>query len=122
MSNFKPKDHPSWVFIPETLWKKFSSEDRKLIIEYNKKIPPKSWSPSSGNTLTLPIVPRVPDGEKSIAISCHQGQEEGAYTSDNPPNEDTSGQDQQLLAMFKETVNAPVNHPSSDIDQVLSVK
>ena len=35
MSNFEPKDNPSRVFIPEILWKKFSSEDRKLIIEYN---------------------------------------------------------------------------------------
>ena len=85
MSNFKPKENPSWMFIPETLWKKFASEDRKLIIEYNKKIPPKTWSPSSGNTRTLPNAPRVPDGGKSRAISCHQGQEEGAYTSVNPP-------------------------------------
>ena len=104
-----------------TLWKKFSSEDRKLIIEYNKKIPPKTWSPSSGNTSVIPNAPRVPDGGKSRAISCYQGQEEGPYTSDNPPNEDTSGQDQHLLAIVHETINAPVNHPSSDIDQVLSV-
>ena len=41
MSNFKPKDNSSRVFIPEILWKKFSSDDRKLIIEYNKKIPPR---------------------------------------------------------------------------------
>ena len=34
--------------------KKFSSDDRKLINEYNKKIPRKTWSPSSGNTNTLP--------------------------------------------------------------------
>ena len=52
MSNFKPKDNPSRVFIRE----KFSAQDRKLIIEYNKKIPPKTWSPSSGNTRTLPNV------------------------------------------------------------------
>ena len=58
MSNFKPKENPSQVLIPETLWKKFSSEDRKLIIEYNKKIPPKTWSPSSGNTRTRPNSPR----------------------------------------------------------------
>ena len=57
--------------------KRFSSDDRKLIIEYNKKIPPKTLSPSSGNTKTLPNTPRVPDGEKSKSISCHQGQEEG---------------------------------------------
>ena len=29
MSNFKPKDHQSRVFIPEILWKKFSSDDKK---------------------------------------------------------------------------------------------
>ena len=121
MSNFKPKDNPSRVFIPEIIWKKFSLEDRKLIIEYNKKIPPKTWSPSSGNTRTLPNAPRVPDGGKSRSISCHQGQEKEAHASDNPPNEETSGQDQQLLAMVHETINAPVNHPSSDIDQVLSI-
>ena len=63
----------------------------------------------------------VPDGGKSKSISCHQGEEEGAHASDNPPNEETSRQDQQLLAMVHETINAPVNHPSSDIDQVLSV-
>ena len=62
MFNFKPKDNPSWMFIPETLWKKFSPEDRKLIVEYNKKIPPKTWSPSSGNTRTPPNTPNVPDG------------------------------------------------------------
>ena len=121
MSNFKPKDNPSQVFIPETLWKKFSSEDRKLIIEYNKKILLWTWSPSSGNTRTLPNAPRVPDGGKSRSISCHQRQEEGAYASDNPPDEDRSSQDQQLLAMVHETINAPVNYPSSDIDQVLSI-
>ena len=65
MSNFKPKDNPSRVFIPELLWKKFSSYDRKLIIEYTKKIPPKTWSPSSINTRTLPNTLRVPDGGKS---------------------------------------------------------
>ena len=32
MSNFKPKDNTSRVFIPDILWKKFSSEDRNLII------------------------------------------------------------------------------------------
>ena len=121
MSNFKPKDNPSRNFIPEILWKKFSCDDRKLIIEYNKKIPPKTWSPSSGNTRTLPNAPMVPDGGKSKSISCHQGEEEGAHASDNPPNEETSRQDQQLLAMVHETINAPVNHPSSDIDQALSV-
>ena len=121
MLNFKPKDNPSRVFISEILWKKFSSEDRKLIIEYNKKILPKTWSPSSGNTRTLPNTPRVPDGGKSRSISCHQGQEEGTHASDHPPNEETSCQDQQLLAMVHETINAPVNHLSSDIDQVLSI-
>ena len=65
MSLFKPKDNTSSVFITEMFWKKFSSDDRKLIIEYNKKIPPKTWSPSSGNTRTLHITPRVPDGVKS---------------------------------------------------------
>ena len=74
MSNFKPKDNPSRIFIPEILWKKFSFDDRKLIIEYNKKIPPKTWSPSSGNTRTLPNAPRVPDSGKSKSFSCHQGQ------------------------------------------------
>ena len=44
-----------------------------------------------------------------------------SHESDNPPKEETSGQDQQLLAMVHETINAPVNHPSSDIDQALSV-
>ena len=121
MSNFKPKDNPSRVFVLEILWKKFSSDDRKLIIENKKKIPPKTWSPSSGNTRILPNTPRVPDGGKSQSISCHQGQEEGAHESDNPPNEETSGQDQQLLTMVHETINAPINHPSPDIDQVLSV-
>ena len=67
------------------------------------------------------IYPRVPDGGKSRSISCHQGKEEGAHASDNPPNEETSCQDQQLFAMVHETINAPVNHPSSDIDQVLFV-
>ena len=43
MSNFKPKDNPSRIFNPESLLMKFSSEHRKLIIEYNKKIPPKTW-------------------------------------------------------------------------------
>ena len=38
MSNFKPKDNPSEVFIPETLWKKFSSEDRKLIIDSSQDL------------------------------------------------------------------------------------
>ena len=56
LSNFKPKDNPSRVFIPEILWKKFFSEDSMFIIEYNKKIPPKTWSPSSGNTRTLPVL------------------------------------------------------------------
>ena len=121
MSNFKPKDNPSRVFISEILWKIFSSEDRKLIIEYNKKIPPKTWSPSSGNTRTLPNAPSISDGGKSRSISCHQGEEEGAHASDNPLNEETSGQDQQLLAMVHETINSPVDHPSSDIDQVLSI-
>ena len=83
MSKLKPKDNPSRVFIPELLWKKFSSDDRKLIIEYNKKITPKTWSPSSGNTRTLPNTPSVPDGGKSRSISCHQGQEEGDHESDN---------------------------------------
>ena len=84
---------------------------------------PKTWSPSSGNTRTLllPNTPRVPDGGKPRSISCHQGQEEGPHVSDNPPHEETSGQDQQLLRMVHETMNAPVNHPSSDMDQVLSV-
>ena len=41
MSNFKPKDNTSTLFIPEILWKKFSSEDRKLIIEYNKRFLPR---------------------------------------------------------------------------------
>ena len=121
MSNFKPKDNPSRLFIPEIFWQKFSSDNRKLIIEYNKKIPPKTWSPSSGNTRSLPNTPRVPDGGKSCSISCHQGQEEGAHEPANPPNEETSGQDEQLLAMVHETINAPANHPSSDVDQVLSV-
>ena len=70
MSDFKPKDNSSRVVIPEILWKKFSSEDWKLIIEYNKKIPPMTWSPSSGNTRTLPNTPKVPDGgnqEASLA-------------------------------------------------------
>ena len=69
----------------------------------------------------LPNTPRVPDGGKSKSISCHQGQEEGVHEPDNPPNEEISGQDQQLLAMVHETIKAPLNHPSSDIDQVLSV-
>ena len=112
MSNFKPKDNPSRVFIPEIICNKFSSEERKLIIQYNKKIPPKTWSPSSGNTRTLPNAPRVPDCGKSRSISCHQGQEGRAHAPDIPPNEETSGQDQQLLAMAHETINAPVNHPS----------
>ena len=85
MSNFKPKDKSPRIFIPEILWKKFSSNDRKLIIEYNKKIPPKTWSPSSGNTRTLPNTPRIPDGGKSQSISWHQGQEEGAHESDHLP-------------------------------------
>ena len=71
MSNFKPKDNPSRVFVPEILWKKFSSDDRKLIIEYNKKIPPKTWSQSSGNTRTLSILPgfqMVENHEASLAI------------------------------------------------------
>ena len=104
MSNFKTKDNPCRVFIPEILWKKFSSDDRKLVIEYNKKIPPKTWSPSLGNTRTLPNTPRVPDGGKS--------QEERAHESDDPLNEETSGEDEPLLAMVHETINAPVNnHP-----------
>ena len=121
MSNFKPKDNTSRVFIPEILWKKFSSEDRKPIIEYNKKIPPKTWPPSSGSNKTLPNAPRATEGGKPGNISCHQGQESEAHTSDNPPNETTSDQDQQLLAMVHETIHAPVNHPSSDIDQVRSI-
>ena len=71
MSNFKPKDNPPRVFIPEILWKKFSSDDRKLIIEYNKKIPPKTLSPSSGNTKTYPTLPgfqMVDNHEASLAI------------------------------------------------------
>ena len=70
---------------------------------------------------TLPNTPRVQDGGISQSISCHQGQEEGVHESENPLNEETSNQDQQLLAMVHETINAPVNHPSSDLDQVLSV-
>ena len=84
-------------------------------------MPPKTWSPSSGNNKTLPNTPRVPAGGKSCSISFHQGQEEGAHEPANPPNEETSGQDRQLLAMVHETINAPVDQPSSDIDQVLSV-
>ena len=83
MSNFKPKDNPSRVFIPEILWKKFSSDDRKLIIEYNMKIR---------------HLQAIPEHGKSQSISCHQGQEEGSHEPDNPPNEETSDQDQQLLA------------------------
>ena len=70
---------------------------------------------------TLCITPRVPDLCKSKDISCHQGQEEGVNEPDNPPNEETSRQDQQLLAMVHETINASDNHPPSHIDQVLSV-
>ena len=55
-----------------TTKRKFFSDDRKFITEYNKKIPPKTWSPSSGNTKTLPNTPTVPDGGKSKGISCHQ--------------------------------------------------
>ena len=128
--NLTKEEFQQWKIDPEvgqtimnfnTPKKKFSSDDRKLIIEYNKKIPPKTWSPSSGNTKTLPNTPRVPDGGKSKSISCHQGQEEGVHEPNNLPIEETSGQDQQLLAMVHETINAPVNHPSPDIDQVLSV-
>ena len=103
------------------LWKKFTSEDSKLIIEYIKKIPPKTWSPSSGNTRVLPTAPKVPDGRRSRSISCHQGQEEEPRTSNNPPNEATPDQDQQLLTMVHETINVLTIHTSSDIDQVLSV-
>ena len=54
-------------------------------------------------------------------ISCHQGQEEGVHEPDIPPTKERSGQDQQVLAMVHETINAPVNHTSSDIDPILSV-
>ena len=54
-------------------------------------------------------------------ISCHQGQEEGVHEPDNPHTKERSGQDQQVLAMVHETINAPVNHTSSDIDPILSV-
>ena len=94
MFNFLHKDNPSRVFIPEILWKKFSSEEKKLIIEYNKTIPPKTWSQSSDITRTLLNTPRVTDGGKSRSISCCQGQEEEAHASNNPPNEETSGEDQ----------------------------
>ena len=73
------------------------------------------------NTKTLPNTSRVPDGGKPRHISCHQGQESEAHTSDHPTNETTSDLDQQLLAMVHETIHAPVNHPASDIDQVLSI-
>ena len=43
------------------------------------------------------------------------------HKNDNPPSEEISGQDQQLLVMVHQTINALVNHPSSYIDQVLSV-
>ena len=128
--NLTKEEFQQWKIHPEvcqtimnfnTPKKKFSSDHRKLIIEYNKKIPPKTWSTSSGNTRTLPNTPWVPDGGKSKSISCHQGQEEGVHEPDNLPTEETSGQDQQLLAMVHETINALVDHPSSDMDQVLSV-
>ena len=63
----------------------------------------------------------APDGEKPRNISCHQAQESEGQASDNPPNETTSALDQQLLAMVHETIHAAINHPSSDIDQVLSI-
>ena len=117
--NLTKEEFQQWKIHPEvgetimnfnTPKKKFSSDHRKLIIEYNKKIPPKTWSTSSGNTRTLPNSPWVPDGGKSKSISCHQGQEEGVHEPDNLPTEETSGQDQQLLAMVHETINAPVTH------------
>ena len=95
ISNFKPKDNPSQMFIPEMLWKKFSSEDRKLITT-------KRYLPRLGHHLqVLPEPYQMPLGLQMV-------ESQGPFTSDNPPNEDTSSQDQQLLAMVHETINMPL--------------
>ena len=46
--------------------------------------------------ILMDIRVRVGYPRKSKGISCHQGQGEGVLEPDNPPTEETSGQDQSM--------------------------
>ena len=65
------------IFLPKSLWDQFSLGDKKLIIEYNKKIPSATKPPS---TKPMPHKPK----EVSIYL-----QEEPSQTPSKDPSGDT---------------------------------
>ena len=70
MSNFKPKDNPSSVFISEILWKKSSGRNSPLMTGSSSLSTTRRFLPRLGHHLqvipkTLHNTPRVPDGGTS---------------------------------------------------------
>ena len=73
MSNFKCKDNPSRVFMPESSGRNSPLRTGSSSLSTTRRFLLRLGQHLQVNSRTLPNAPRVPDGGKSRSISCHQG-------------------------------------------------
>ena len=96
------------IFLPETPWKQISDADRKVIIDYNRKIPTKK--PTSA--------PSTPYQKVRLHHHKSSGPTEEAPAANTTPTADPPAD--SLLAMVHQTLHDEQT-ASSDIDKFLVI-